>query len=156
MRNESNNNTPTTPFKSLPLSTTSNHFHTYNLHMALPHTIYQLPTTTNTPDHDAMSHKPNPIVPTPPSRLSTLTSHLSTFLSEAAYYFSWYIVIAIVLKMLLISIADIIYSLRYCAPQGFLWRACGVPLLGLFFEWVLKYVGATITWWIVEVAWEEW
>jgi len=102
-----------------------------------------------------MSHKPKAIVPTPPSRLSTFTSHLSTFLSEAAYYISWYIVLAIVLRMLLISIAEIIYSLRYCASQGFLWRACWVPLLGVFFEWVLKGVGATVIWWVLEAVVEE-
>ena len=83
-----------------------------------------------------MSHEPSPIVPTPPSRLSTFTSHLSTFLSEAAYYFSWYIAIAIILKMLLISIVEVIYFIRYCdlVVQAFLWRALSASLLTLLLE----------------------
>ena len=129
-----------------------------NSHITQPHTIYNLPLPYHiiTPDQATMSYEPNPIVPTPPSRLSTLGSHLSTFLSEAAYYFCRYIIIAIVLKMLLVSIAEVIHRLRYCAPQGFLWRACGVPLLGLLIELVLKYVCATVFWWMLEIAWEEW
>ena len=55
------------------------------------------------------------------------------------------------LKMILISIAEFVHFIRYCAPRDFLWRVLCVPLLALFFGRILRNVGPAVVWWLGEV-----